>query len=68
MRASENGKHEVVRFLLELGVEKETKSKVRNLMMIEITMTIYHRDHHDYDNYNKYQHHLLISTISSLLL
>jgi hypothetical protein len=40
MRASENGKHEVVRFLLELGVEKETKSKVRNLMI--------DRNYHDY--------------------
>ena len=32
--ASENGKHETVRTLVELGVDKEAKDKVRNLMMM----------------------------------
>ena len=38
MAASENGKLETVRTLLELGVEKETKSKVRNQMMTTMMM------------------------------
>ena len=38
MAASENGKLETVRTLLELGVEKETKSKVRNQMMTMMMM------------------------------
>ena len=38
MAASENGKLETIRTLLELGVEKETKSKVRNQMMTMMMM------------------------------
>ena len=32
--ASENGEQETVRTLVELGVDKEAKDKVRNLMMM----------------------------------
>ncbi len=32
--ASKNGKLETVRTLVELGVDKEAKDKVRNLMMM----------------------------------
>jgi len=38
MAASENGKHETVRTLVELGVDKEAKSKVRNQMMMMMMM------------------------------
>ena len=31
-----------------------------------IIITIFRRDHHDYDYHNKYQHHILISTIIML--
>ena len=36
--ASENGKLETVRTLVELGVDKEAKDEVRNLMMMMIMM------------------------------
>ena len=36
--ASRNGKHETVRTLVELGVDKEAKDKVRNLMMMIMMM------------------------------
>jgi heme/copper-type cytochrome/quinol oxidase subunit 2 len=38
MAASENGKQETVRTLVKLGVEKEAKTKVRNLMMMMMMM------------------------------
>ena len=36
--ASENGKQETVRTLVELGVDKEAKDEVRNLMMMMMMM------------------------------
>ena len=36
-----NGKLETVRTLLELGVDKEAKDKVRNLMMMMICKCFY---------------------------
>ena len=36
--ASRNGKLEIVRTLLELGVDKEAKDDVRNLMMMMMMM------------------------------
>ena len=36
--ASRNGELETVRTLVELGVDKEAKSKVRNLMMMMMMM------------------------------
>ena len=50
--ASRNGKLETVRTLVELGVEKEAKDEVRNLMMMMIvimTSNIYD-DNGDDDN------------------
>ena len=38
--ASGNGKLETVRTLVELGVEKEAKDKVRNLMMMIMMMIV----------------------------
>ena len=38
--ASRDGKLETVRTLLELGVDKEAKDEVRNLMMMMIMMIV----------------------------
>ena len=37
--ASENGELETVRTLVELGVDKDAKDEVRNLMMMMVMMT-----------------------------
>ncbi len=38
--ASKNGEQETVRTLVELGVDKEAKDEVRNLMMMMMMMMI----------------------------
>ena len=48
--ASWNGQHETVRTLHKAGVDKEAKSKVRNLMMMMMMMTWNMYDDDSYDN------------------
>ena len=40
MEASENGHHDIVRTLLEVGADKNAKSNVRNQLMMMMMMMV----------------------------